>query len=47
MGGKRLKFPKRKKFVSLEGDVNFKQEGEKVSWEEYRIPEEVTKGKED
>ena len=36
MGGKRLKFPKRKKFVSKKGDIVLDNTGEQVSDEEHQ-----------
>ena len=43
MGGKRLKFPSRKKFVNTSGDVVFKSEEEKVSDEEHQKRLEMLK----
>ena len=36
MGGKRLKFPKRKKFVSTKGDIVLEKSEEQVSEEEHQ-----------
>lgn len=43
MGGKRLKFPSRKKFVSSAGDIEFKKEEESVSDEEHKKRLEMLK----